>query len=183
MALLESIEALWREAERLNRPIASFRVPGLTADEVERTFGGPVPADVATWFGWCNGVERCPGQTQDDAALIPGYEPLSASEAAAVRASYGMEDPLLGDNWFPLLATGGGDFYAAVHEPPSMPSRVVSVMIGGESSRAYDSMEHMVNTFRELYRSGVFFVAEDGTLDADDEQWIAIETGSRPDGA
>ncbi|MGY3202192.1 hypothetical protein [Streptomyces sp. TE5632] len=168
--------------DKLNRPVVSLRVPGITTGELEHTFGASLPSDVATWFGWCNGVEWHPDQIQDDAALIPGYEPLSASDAAAVKASYGIGDPLLGENWFPLLATGGGDFYAAIHEPSSISSRVVSVMIGGESRMAYGSLEQMTNTFRELYQTGVFFVAEDGTLDADDDQWIAIETNSRPDG-
>ncbi|MEW2634836.1 hypothetical protein AB0903_25130 [Streptomyces sp. NPDC048389] len=48
---------------------------------------------------------------------------------------------------------------------------------------AYESIEEMVNAFRDFYRSRVFFVAADGTLDADDDQWIATETGSRPDSA
>ncbi|WP_031068934.1 hypothetical protein [Streptomyces sp. NRRL S-118] len=179
--LSESIESLWQEAERLNRPVASLRVPGVGPDEVANAFGGPVPGDVAEWFGWSNGVQWQPNQKQDDAALIPGYEPLSVQDAAAVKASYGSEDPLLGERWFPLLGTGGGDFYAAVEEDSSTSPHVVSVMIGEDSRPAYGSIEEMVTAFRDFYRSGVFFVAADGTLDADDDLWIATETGSRPD--
>ncbi|AVZ73458.1 hypothetical protein SLUN_16005 [Streptomyces lunaelactis] len=179
--LAESIENLWLEVERLSRPVASLRVPGVGAEQVENAFGAPIPSDVVEWFGWCNGVSYRPGQVQDDAALIPGYEPLSVRDAAGVKASYGDGDPVLGDRWIPLLGTGGGDFYAAVYEPSSPSSRVASVMIGGESRMAYESVEQMVNAFRNFFRTGVFFIADDGTLDADDDLWISSETGSGPE--
>jgi hypothetical protein len=112
-------------------------------EEVEAVFGRAVPGDVATWFGWSNGVAYAPGQVQDDAALVPGYEPLSVREAAAVRDGYGSDDPVLGDFYVPLLATGGGD---------------------------------------RFYRNGVFFVSDEGTLEADDVRWVAEESGARPSG-
>ncbi len=173
--LIRAIAGLWQEAERLNRPAAALRVPGIAPDQVWEAFGGPVPDDVAAWFGHADGVAWRPGQTQDDAALVPGYEPLAVRDAAALRRSYG-------EQWFPLLGTGGGDFYAAVPTPPGDGApRVVSVMAGEEPRPAYDSVADMAEAFRDLYRAGVFFVAEDGTLDADDDLWIAIETaGTRP---
>ncbi|WP_158993685.1 hypothetical protein [Streptomyces sp. QHH-9511] len=54
-------------------------------------------------------------------------------------------------------------------------------MAGEEPRPAYGSVEDMADAFRDLYRARVFFVAEDGTLDADDDPWIAVETaGTRP---
>ncbi|MFF9865072.1 SUKH-3 domain-containing protein [Streptomyces sp. NPDC013953] len=172
--LIRAIAGLWQEAERLNRPVTALRVPGLAPDQVREAFGGPVPDDVAVWFGHADGVAWRPGQTQDDAALVPGYEPLAVRDAAALRAPYGEQS-------YPLLGTGGGDFYAAVPMPGAGSSPVVSVMAGEEPRPAYDSVADMAEAFRDLYRAGVFFVAEDGTLDADDDLWIAIETaGTRP---
>ncbi|MFJ8649000.1 SUKH-3 domain-containing protein [Streptomyces sp. NPDC093546] len=172
--VIRAIAGLWQEAERLDRPAAALRVPGIAPGEVREAFGGPVPDDVAVWFGHANGVAWRSGQTRDDAALVPGYEPLAVRDAAALRGSSA-------EQWFPLLGTGGGDFYAAVPAPGAGASPVVSVMAGEEPRPAYGSVEDMADAFRDLYRAGVFFVAEDGTLDADDELWIAIETaGTRP---
>ncbi|MBP5937329.1 SMI1/KNR4 family protein [Streptomyces acidiscabies] len=176
--LVRSLERLWAEVENLNRPVAGSRVPGVMESEVEEVLGGAVPEDIVTWFGWSNGVEYLPGQIQDDAFLVPGYEPLSLREARAVRESYGIDEAVLGEHWTPLLATGGGDFYAAVHGTSLKDSRVVHVMMGGESLIVYKTVEEMVNAFCGFYRSGVFFVSAQGTLEADDEIWVAAELES-----
>jgi hypothetical protein len=173
--LSQAIERLWEEAERLNRPVVGSRAPGVTASEVEAAFGASVPEDVVTWFGYSNGVEYHPDQIQDDAALVPGYEPLSLSEAKAVRDSHPIGDPVFGEFFIPLLATGGGDFYAAVYDPSLRTPKVGHVMIGGESGLVYESMESMVNTFCEFYRTGIFFVSDEGILEADDDRWVEVE--------
>ncbi|MFB7952757.1 hypothetical protein [Streptomyces sp. NPDC056045] len=179
--LIKAIERLWVEVERLNRPIVGFRAPGISASEVELLFGALIPEDVVTWFNWSNGVEYHPGQIQDDAALVPGYEPLSLIEAKAVRDSYGIADTVLGRLYIPLLATGGGDFYAAVYEASLRPPRIAHVMIGGESKIAYDDLEGMVDSFCDFYRTGVFFVSDEGALEADDSRWVEVESEAGSD--
>ncbi|MFC8825150.1 hypothetical protein ACFT9I_07300 [Streptomyces sp. NPDC057137] len=176
--LIQSIERLWQQVAGLNRPVVESRVPGVSASEVEAVIQGPVPEDIAIWFGWSNGVEYRSGQVQDDAALVPGYEPLSLREAMGVRESYEIGDPVLGDFFMPLLATGGGDFYAAVYDASLRSPRVAHAMIGGESGFVYESIEAMVNGFCDFYRTGVFFVSDQGTLEADDDRWVEEESQS-----
>ncbi|MET9801473.1 hypothetical protein [Streptomyces sp. NPDC006368] len=84
---MRAIGGLWQEAERLNRPAAALRAPGIAPDQVREVSGGQVPDDVAVWLGHGNGVAWRPGQTQDDAALIPWFEPLAVRDAAALRGS------------------------------------------------------------------------------------------------
>src|SRR5215475_6428909 len=108
--LTDSLAAFWRSLEELNRPVAGLRVPGPDATGVAAAIGGPVPDEIAVWFGWSDGARYEDGQVQDDAALVPGYEPLSLVEAVAVRDRYGERDPLLDGTWVPLIASGGGDF-------------------------------------------------------------------------
>lgn len=175
--LHQALERLWVEVSRLNRPVVEFRAPGVSENKVKSVLECPVPDDVVTWFGWSNGIKYAPGQVQDDAALVPGYEPLSLSEAKAVRDSHGVDDPILGGSFVPLLATGGGDFYAAVCGSPSAASKVAHAMIGDETIVVYDGLLQMVNAFCDFYRTGVFFVSDEGTLEADDYRWVEIETG------
>ncbi|WP_406096443.1 hypothetical protein [Streptomyces sp. NBC_01013] len=174
--LIRSLEQLWLEVENLNRQITGSHAPGVTAGEAEAILGSVVPEDVATWFGWSNGVEYLPGQIQDDAYLVPGYEPLSLREARAVRESYEIEDAVLGEFWTPLLATGGGDFYAAVYGASCEEPEVAHMMVGNEALVVYKSIEKMVNAFCGFYRSGIFFVGDRGNLEADDEFWVAAES-------
>ncbi|NEA99699.1 hypothetical protein [Streptomyces sp. SID13726] len=172
--LEELIRELWGEAERLHLPVVTHGNPGATVEFLEQVFGRPVPSHVATWFSWRDGVAYLPGQTQNDAALVPGYEPLSATESAAMRRD-SPRDPLLLSNFFPLLGTGGGDFYAASYDLETARSHVVSVVVGEDSRVAYGSIEQMVETLVGCYRDGIFFVDEDGVLQADDERWIQRE--------
>ncbi|MFE3901707.1 hypothetical protein ACFXPY_15500 [Streptomyces sp. NPDC059153] len=172
--LEERIRDLWMAAESLGRPVVAYRNSGAPIGLLERAFTSPVPPDVAAWFAWSNGVAYHPGQTQDDAALIPGYEPLSVDEAVAIRAdSPGCA--VLGSHWIPLLASGGGDFYAAVYAPGDTSSRVASVMIGENSRMAFKSIDQMVSTFVACYREGIFFVDNSDILQADDVRWIELE--------
>lgn len=172
----EAIRELWSELERLDRPIVGQRSPGVDTATLERAFDSGVPADVAAWFAMCNGVAHHPGQAQDDAALIPGYEPLSIEEAAAMKTDYGDSFPILGHHWIPLLASGGADFYAAVFDAETPHPKVVSVMPEVKPRLAFHSIEQMVRTFTRCYREGVFFFnEEEAVLDADDDRWMEIE--------
>lgn len=172
--LEERFEELWAQAGRLGRPVVSHRKPGVSLDVLEQSFGTSVPPEVASWFGWCNGVAYHPNQTQDDAALVPGYEPLSVEEAVAIKEEY-PEDSTLGARWFPILSTGGGDFYAVVEDRTKNRVNVVSVVVGEATRLAFNSVEQMLETFIECFRSGVFYVDVDGFLQADDERWLELE--------
>ncbi|MEV8284333.1 hypothetical protein [Streptomyces niveus] len=172
--LEERIRDLWMAAEHLGRPVVAHRNPGAPVELLECAFNPPVPSDIAAWFAWSNGVSYHPDQTQDDAALIPGYEPLSVAESRAIRADF-PGCAVLGAHWIPLLASGGGDFYAAVYIPGEASSRVASVMIGENSRMAFKSIDQMVSIFVACYREGIFFVDNFEILQADDARWIELE--------
>ncbi|MCX0245654.1 hypothetical protein [Streptomyces drozdowiczii] len=166
--------ALWREAEHLELPVVADRVPGVSVRFLESSFGKAVPSEVAGWFGACNGVMHRSGQIQNDAALIPGYEPLSVEDSLSIRVAYPREAILLSD-FYPLLGSGGGDFYAASYDQDAGLSYVVSVVVGEESRIAYRSISQMAESFVQCYRDGIFFLDGEGVLQADDEAWIQRE--------
>ncbi len=172
--LEERIGELWEEAARLALPVVAHRKPGVPADFLERAFDQRIPSEVATWFASCDGVDQYPGQTQNDAALVPGYEPLSVDQSVAIQREQ-MSEPLLRPTFFPLIGAGGGDFYAVSYDPETQRSSVVSVVIGEETRIAYRSVDQMVETLVQCYREGIFFVDDDGVLQADDELWIQKE--------
>lgn len=178
--MIEGIADLWDDVQRLARPVASHRNPGVGRDVIEGAFGEPVPDDVADWFGFSDGIAHYDGQTQDDAALVPGYEPLSVQESVAIRREYPHE-PLYLAQWYPLLGSGGGDFYAACFDPETDRSYVVSVFIGEDPRIAYKSITQMIDVFRACFRDGTFYVDDEGVLQADDEQWLEREAQAMSD--
>jgi hypothetical protein len=174
--LQQSLEALWDHLATIGRPVVAARVPGPALEDVKGAFGDPVPDVVAQWFNWSNGVADAPGQTQDDASVIPGYWLLSINEAKAIMSGYIDDEAALGARWIPLLSSGGGDFYALVFDESLRELGVFTVMSGGDTEISFRSIEGMVDGFLELYRTGVFFVDDDGTLEADDERWAEFES-------
>lgn len=154
--LLEELDMLVARLVELNRPVVPWLIPGVDAGQVEAALGHPVPEEVSTWFGWCNGVALHEGQIQDDINVIPGYGPLSLAEAVSQMA-YHAGDSTLGTHWIPLLGSAGGDIYAAVWEP-GKPAKMAGVLIGEPTEIEFDSIEQMIVVFNSCYQRGAFFV-------------------------
>lgn len=154
--LSSELEALVVHLTESARPVVSWLVPGADPGQVEAFMGLHPPEEVLTWFGWCNGVALQQGQVQDDINVIPGYAPLSLKEAVESKEIYDG-DPVLGDNWIPVLAGAGGDIYAAVWQP-GQPVRVAGVLVGESTEIEFASLEQMVKVFNECYRRGAFYV-------------------------
>ncbi|WP_145968909.1 hypothetical protein [Streptomyces hyaluromycini] len=165
--LLEELDALVARLTDLSRPVVRWLVPGVGPGQVESLLGSPVPDEVSTWFGWCNGVALHDGQTQDDVNLIPGYSPLSLAEAVGQMGDH-EGDSTLGSHWIPLLGGAGGDIYAAVWEPGKS-AKVAGVLIGESTEIEFGSVEQMISVFNECYRRGAFFV--------DGQRQLAMDPG------
>ncbi|WP_411072292.1 hypothetical protein [Streptomyces sp. cmx-4-25] len=144
----------------LRRPVLEWMTPGVGAERVEAVVGEPVPASVAVWFGWCDGIAVHPGQSQDDVNVIPGYSPLSVEEACRVKAEY-EGDTVLGDHWVPLLGGAGGDLYAAVWSPGGE-AEVAGVLVGEPTEREFASVGQMVEVFNHCFAEGAYFVDDRG---------------------
>lgn len=148
----------------LHRPVVSVLVPGVEPADVRAALGVNVPQAVVEWFGWCNGVAHRSGQTNDDVAVIPGYSPVSLDEAVRLRPTYDG-DPLLSPNWVPLLASAGGDLYAAVWSVGSEAS-VAGTLVGEPTVIEFTSIQQMVSVFSACFARSAFYV--------DDRQHFAI---------
>lgn len=170
--LTTELERLVAHLRELARPVVPLLLPGATPDEVAAVIGGPVPDSVLAWFGWCNGVAGAAGQIQDDVNVIPGYNPLSISEAIGMMSDY-SSDPVLGRHWVPLLGTAGGDIYAAVWVP-GQDAKVAGVLIGEPTEIEFLSIEQMVEVFNECYRIGAFHVDGQGRLAMDSSRYDEV---------
>jgi hypothetical protein len=153
----------------LDRPVVDLLVPGLPPDGIARH--GPLPARVAEWFAWHDGVARAPGQDHHDIEIIPGYAPLALAEAIGLRPAY-ADDPVLGETWLPLLASDDGDLFAASwsgenEQDEQDEPRVVAVRAGEPIRVEFTDLLSMVALFVDCFRRAAFAVGADGRLTAD----------------
>ena len=168
--LVDRLDDLEERLRDLGRPVVDLLLPGAAASDLDGA--GIQPSDVRDWFGWRNGVAERPGQTQGDVSLIPGYWPVSLAEALRMKLSY-EGDPVLGESWIPILASGGGDIYAAVWKGGSVPS-VAGVLLGESTEIEFPTIETMLDLFIACYDQGAYFVGANGYLEADPTRYEEI---------
>jgi hypothetical protein len=133
-----------------------------------------VPASVAQWFSWCNGVEIRSGQLQDDVSVIPGYSLVSIEEAVRIMPSY-YGDLVLGERWLPLLATAGGDIYAAVWRLGGE-AEVAGVLVGESTEVEFSSIEQMVSVLNACFEREAFLVDGQGRLVMNSDRYEEVYT-------
>jgi len=86
-------------------------------------------------------------------------------------------------NWFPIFANGGGDFYAVVcKNVRTEESPVLGFLLGEEEHPVeYSGVTSMMNTIAECFEQGVFYQTSEGYLEADDMFQIKIAQKYNPD--
>lgn len=172
--IVDRLDGLLQRLQDLGRPVVHQLRPGVSASDLDGA--GIQPQDVRDWFGWRDGVAEAPGQTQGSVSVIPGYWPVSLTEALQMQPTY-QGDPALGDSWIPLLTSGGGDIYAAVWKEDSVPS-VAGVLLGEMTEIEFPTIEVMLDVFLACFDQGAYFVGANGYLETDplryDEIYAAI---------
>lgn len=67
--------------------------------------------------------------------------------------------------WFPIFASGGGDFYA-MNLASEAQGHILGFYVYEEDPQVeYQSLESMLQTFKECYKQGIIFRNEQGYLD------------------
>lgn len=173
--LLHSIDA---GLKRLGRTkTLSLLRPGLPVDEVHRSLQAlelESPEDLACAYAWHDGTDASTGVPLDDLHLFPGFYFLSLHDACANHKAF-RDDDRWDESWFPILANGGGDFFAVVCATGPQYGRVVHFRIDALNHPVeYSSTEALFRTIATAYEDGVFFVDEHGYLEMSDPVFIAL---------
>lgn len=142
--------------------------PGLPAPAVAATLseaGLGQPPPLLDWFHRADGVDAEGDVVLGDLCLLPGYYPLSLSDALQQRAAANWQP-----HWLPVLASGGGDFFLVdtTHEAAPVVEFIVYDQPGVQVAKGLaDFLRLAVRAFEE----GVVYVDDDGYLEQDDERW------------
>jgi len=171
--LRQSLERLEHGLESLGRAkLLDALNPGVkpaVTRHMLSTLGLGQSPELDMLYHWRNGTGAT-SHALGDLYIFPGYYFLSQADIWVDYAAL-VEDSRWHPGWLPVLADGGGDYYA------------VDLTAGGTGSvrhfRNYDvehpvefdSLTDMVRTLAEGYERSVFFVDDHGYLEMDDSQF------------
>lgn len=181
--LPQALELLTFWLTKLHRPMGILQ-PGLSREDIlSATQSLPIQLseEVIEWFMWCNGIRSNREDFSGDLTLFPMGYPLALEEAIK-DYDYFHKDPdqwfALGapDNfscWFPLITNAGSDFYFADCTDNTSPKSPIMMWVVDIdelteiSPVVYNSLTDMMLTTAKCYESEAYFIAEDGSVQAD----------------
>jgi hypothetical protein len=163
MDVAASVERIFESLVALGRPVADRRRAGLSREEVATSFkeaGLYCHPDVVEAYAAADGTEGRSGDTIGDLSFFPGYYWLPLNEAfqtyEAVRS-----DEQWRDDWLPIFASGGGDFYAVVCSDREVAFGSMVGFILGETEQLieFPSLAALLETVARCYERGAFRVS------------------------
>lgn len=164
-----TISRIFDHLKGLNRPIASRRRSGvdervMVEDMASR--GLQCHADFLEAYRLCDGTETLEGDPLDQIQIFPGYYWMCLEEALEAYDVL-VRDEHWNRSWFPIFASGGGDFYSVICDKESKDFGGIVGFILGESDHLveFESMASFLNTIERSFKEGAFFVT-DGYLEA-----------------
>ncbi|MDF7775198.1 hypothetical protein P1X14_08070 [Sphingomonas sp. AOB5] len=165
-----SVDGIFSALERLGRGVATARQDGVAQASIEQAFaafGLDLPPYLAALYACSDGLEGPDDATIDEVLFFPGYYWLSFAGAAETYASI-ADDEEWQRGWFPVFASGGGDFYVVICDRSSPDFGAVLGFLAGEPDHLveFENLAAMMEVIEASFRDGAFFV-EDGYLEAD----------------
>lgn len=175
--ILRELEQVWAmQAAPLTGCLAAG-LPRNSADALAATYGLELPADVAEFFGWHDGLRP---DRDRDIEMLPALRPVSLEEALqlqdALKDAFAILPepvPLLAGHWLPILTDDAGSIWLVSAEAGA--DRCVYALdledLGSPEVR-FDSLAAMALALTELFRSGSY-VFDDGAVHVSDARAAA----------
>jgi hypothetical protein len=178
--LLDEIEKC---LQQLNHPCVDHLNPGITSLKIQELFE-EIPLqpnqDLRALYIWRNGSEDSEGITLGELAFFPGFYLMSLEESIQTYLEL-RETDAWDKSWFPIFASGGGDFYA-MNLAPEAQGQILGVYVYEEEAQVeYRSLKSMLTTFKVCYEQGIIFRNEQGYLDMDYRKHAEIAHKINPD--
>ena len=178
--LLNEIE---KSLQQLDHPCVDHLNPGLSSQKIQELFE-EIPLqpnqDLHTFYAWRNGSKDSDGITLGELAFFPGFYLMSLEESIQtymeLRARNGWDK-----SWFPIFASGGGDFYAMNLAPEAQGQILGFYVFEEEGQVEYWSLKSMLATLKACYEQGIIFRNEQGYLDMDYRKHAEIAHDINPE--
>lgn len=162
--LLDEIEKC---LQQLHHSCLDHINPGLSFQKIQELFE-EIPLqptqDLRALYTWRNGSEDSEGITLGELAFFPGFYLMSLEESIQTYLEL-RETDAWGKSWFPIFASGGGDFYAMNLAPEAQGQILGFYVFEEEAQVEYRSLKSMLATLKACYEQGIIFRNEQGCLD------------------
>ena len=184
---METITQLLNEIEKslqqLDHSCVEHLNSGITSLKIQELFE-EIPLqpnqDLRALYTWRNGSEDSEEITLGELAFFPGFYLMSLEESIQtymeLRARNGWDK-----SWFPIFASGGGDFYAMNLAPESQGQILGFYVFEEEGQVEYRSLKSMLAALKNCYEQGIIFRNEQGYLDMDYRKHAEIAHDINPD--
>ncbi|MFS9038126.1 SMI1/KNR4 family protein [Streptococcus timonensis] len=184
---MEMIIQLLNEIEKclqqLDHPCVDHLNLGITSLKIQELFEKiplQLTQDLRALYTWRNGSKDCEGITLGELAFFPGFYLMSLEESIQTYLEL-RETDAWGKSWFPIFASGGGDFYAMNLAPEAQGQILGFYVFEEESQVEYWSLESMLTALKNCYEQGIIFRNEQGYLDMDYRKHAEIAHDINPD--
>lgn len=162
--LLDEIEKC---LQQLHHSCLDHLNPGLSFQKIQELFE-EIPLqptqDLRALYTWRNGSEDSEGITLGELAFFPGFYLMSLEESIQTYLEL-RETDAWDKSWFPIFASGGGDFYAMNLAPEAQGQILGFYVFEEEAQVEYRSLKSMLATLKACYEQGIIFRNEQGCLD------------------
>ena len=178
--LLDKIET---SLQQLHHSCVDHLNPGLSSQKIQELFE-EIPLqpnqDLHALYAWRNGSEDSEGITLGELAFFPGFYFMSLEESIQTYLELRETDDWK-KSWFPIFASGGGDFYAMNLASEGQGQILGFYVFEEEAQVEYQSLESMLATLKACYEQGIIFRNEQGYLDMDYRKHAEIAHDINPD--
>lgn len=184
---METITQLLNEIEKglqqLDHPCVEHLNPGLSSQKIQELFE-EIPLqpnqDLHALYAWRNGSKDSDGITLGELAFFPGFYLMSLEESIQTYLELKETDDWE-KSWFPIFASGGGDFYAMILAPEAQGKILGFYVFEEEAQVEYLSLKSMLATLKTCYEQGIIFRNEQGYLDMDYRKHAEVAHEINPD--
>jgi cell wall assembly regulator SMI1 len=163
---------------RLRRPVVERLAPPASREQIAKTeseLGFKLTAELRALYGCRNGTVSTPKDLLEHTWFFPGYYLLSLDEAAQ-HARRMRKSRQWKKDWFPVFASGAGDYYAVSCGAGAQPG--VIGFLRGEPDQPVEFLDltAMFATLARAFEERAFFVkGKEFEIDDDKFSAIAIE--------
>ncbi len=184
---METIAQLLNEIEKslqqLDHPCVDHLNPGISSQQIQELFE-EIPLqpnqDLRTLYTWRNGSKDSEEITLGELAFFPGFYLMSLEESIQTYLELSARDAW-DKSWFPIFASGGGDFYA-MNLASEAQGHILGLYVYEEEPQVeYQSLQSMLQTFKECYKQGIIVQNEQGYLDMDYRKHAEVAHEINPD--
>ena len=178
--LLKEIE---KSLQQLDHPCVDHLNPGISSQQIQELFE-EIPLqlnqDLHALYTWRNGSKDSEGITLGELAFFPGFYLMSLEESIQTYLELRARD-VWNKFWFPIFASGGGDFYAMNLASEAQGQILGFYVFEEETQVEYRSLKSMLATLKACYEQGIIFRNEQGYLDMDYRKHAEIAHDINPE--